>query len=241
MDRLRLPLVAATLVGASVLAACGGSATPKPTTAPASVAAPSAAGASASTSGAGSSVGQTAPAASSGAESTEGGLPSFAEPSFAVPSFTPDNDLAAKFPKTIDGQPVTKVQTYLFVDLLGFGGKSQEQIQQFSQSLAGFGIDLSKLSGGTANATVGGEDVELQALRTPGGDANQIVAHYTEIAAVFKQLFGNPDVTAAPTLSQASVGGKNVTVATDEDGDKTFLYATGDTLWIADGMTDDQA
>jgi hypothetical protein len=242
MNRLRLPMVAAALVGASFLAACGASATPKPTTAPLpSPSAPSAAGPSASTSGAGSSVAATAPAASSGAESTEGALPSFSIPSIEVPSFAPDNDLAAKFPKTIDGQPVTNLQTYLFVDLLGFGGQNQAQIQQLSQSLAGFGIDLSKLSGGSANASIGGEDVQLQALRAPGGDASQIVTHYSEIAAVFNQVFGNPQPTTAPTLSQATVGGKNVTVATDAEGNKTFLYATGDTLWILDNLTDDQA
>jgi hypothetical protein len=251
MNRLRLPIVAATLVGASVLAACGGSATPKPTTpavpsatapsaAGTSTVAPSAAGPSASTSGAGSSVAPTEAAASAVAGSTEG-APSFAIPSFAVPSFAPDNDLAAKFPKTIDGQPVTNVQTYLFVDLLGFGGRNEAQIQQLSQSLAGFGIDLNKLSGGSADATVGGEDVQLQALRAPGGDASQIVTHYNEIAAVFGQVFGNAEQTSAPTMSQANVGGKNVTVATDADGNKTFLYANGDTLWIVDNTTDDQA
>src|SRR5690349_15377043 len=151
MNRLRLPIVAATLVGASVLAACGGgSATPsaKPATQPAATA-PSAAGASPTTAGGGSTLTPTAPAATSGAQASEGALPSFAIPSFAVPSFNPDNDLAAKFPKTIDGQPVTNVQTYLFVDLLGFGGGNQDKIQQLAQSLAGFGIDLNKLSGGS--------------------------------------------------------------------------------------------
>jgi len=168
-------------------------------------------------------------------------VPSFAIPSFAIPSFNPDNDLAAKFPKTVDGQPLTNVQTYLFVDILGFGGGDQGKIQQLAQSLAGFGIDLNKLSGGSADATIGGEDVQLQALRAPGGDANQIVTHYNEIAAVFRQVLGSAEPTAAPTLSQANVGGKNVTVATDSEGSKTYLYASGDTLWIVDNMTDDQA
>ena len=123
----------------------------------------------------------------------------------------------------------------------GSAAGTQAQIQQLSQSLAGFGIDLNKLSGGSAEATVGGEDVELQALRAPGGDASQIVTHYNEIAAVFGQVFGNAEPTSAPTMTQASVGGKNVTVATDADGNKTYLYANGDTLWIVDNMTDDQA
>jgi hypothetical protein len=244
MNRLRLPIVAATLVGASVLAACGGGSATHSPTAPAaqpSATSPAAAGASASTAGGGSTLTPTAPAASSGAQASEGALPSFAVPSFAVPSFNPDNDLAAKFPKTIDGQPVTNVQTYLFVDLLGFGGGNQDKIQQLAQSLAAFGIDLNKLSGGSADATIGGESVQLQALRAPGADANQIVAHYSEIAAVFQQVLGTSGPTAPPTMSQASLGGKNVAVATDADGNKTYLYANGDTLWIVDNMTDAQA
>jgi hypothetical protein len=164
------------------------------------------------------------------------------QPSGAVPSFAADNALAAKFPKTIDSQPVTNVQTFLFIDLLGFTGQNQAQIQQLSQSLAAFGIDLNTLSSGRADATVGGEDVQLQALRAPGGDASQIVTHYNEIAKVFTQVFGNAEpTTAPPTLSQATVGGKNVTVATDAAGNKTFLYPSGDTLWIIDSVTDDQA
>ncbi len=235
--------MAATLVGASVLAACGGgSATPTPAASAAhpSASAPSAAGPSAST-GAGASVAPTAAEASSGAGSSQGALPSFAIPSFAIPSFASDNDLAAKFPKTIDGQPVTNVQTFLFIDMLGFGGKNQQQIQQLAQSLSSFGIDLNTLSSGSADATVGGQDVQLQALRAPGGDASQIVTHYNEIAAVFSQALGNAAPSSAPTLSQTNLGGKAVTLATDADGTKTYLYPTGDTLWIVDNMTDDQA
>jgi hypothetical protein len=244
MNRLRLPIVAATLLGASVLAACGGgSATPTPTARPAapSPTAPTATSPSASTPAGGSSVAPTVPAASSGAEPTEGAAPSFEIPSFAVPSFAPDDELAAKFPKTVDGQPVTNLQTYFFVDLLGFGGQNPERMQQLAQSLAGFGIDLNTLSGGSVSATVGGEEVQLQAIRAPGGDASQIVTHYNEIAGVFRQVFGGEEPSTPPTLSQTDLGGKHVTVATDADGDKTFLYPTGDTLWIVDNMTDEQA
>ena len=242
MNRLRLPIVAATLVGASVLAACGGgSATPTPaaqTTKPTS--APSAAAPSPST-GAGSSVTPTAAQSSAGAGSSQGGEPSFALPSFALPSFASDNDLAAEFPKTIDGQPVTKVQTLLFIDMLNFSGQSAAQVQQLRDSLSSFGIDLNRLSFGSGDATVGGEDVQFQALRAPGADASQIVAHYNDIATAFNAALGNPQPSTPPTFSQTSLGGKNVTLSTDADGAKTYVYPTGDTLWILANMTDAQA
>jgi hypothetical protein len=231
MNRLRLPIVAATLVGASVLAACGGgSATPTPA---AQTVTPTAA---APSTGAGSTVAPTAAQASAGAGSSQG-----AEPSFALPSFASDNDLAAEFPKTIDGQPVSKVQTLLFIDMLNFAQQSATQVQQLRQSLSSFGIDLNKLSFGSADATVGGEDVQLQALRAPGADASQIVAHYSEIGAAFNEALGNPQPSTPPTISQTSVGGKNVTLSTDADGTKTYVYPSGDTIWIMANMTDAQA
>jgi hypothetical protein len=248
MNRLRMPIVAATLIGGSVLAACsGGSATPSPT-AKALPSASAAAGASASTpAGAGSSVAPTTPPEASGAvpsqgaAPTEGAGPSVALPSFALPSFASDAELAAKFPTTIDGQPVTNVQTILFADILTFAGKTPEQVQALAQSLASFGIDLSKLSSGSANVTVDDETLQLQALRAPGGDANSIVAHYNEIAVVFNAALGNAQPSTPPTLSQADLSGKHITVATDESGDKTYLYPNGDTLWLLDNMTEAQA
>lgn len=42
-------------------------------------------------------------------------------------------------------------------------------------------------------------------------------------------------------MSTATIGGKNVSVLTDEDGGVGYAYASGDTLFIVSSVTDSQA
>ncbi len=167
-------------------------------------------------------------------------IPSFAIPSFEIPSFAPDADLVAKFPATIDGQPVTNVQTFLFIDVLRFEGETDQQIQALTQVFSQFGMDVTTLSAGTADATVDGSDVRLSAFRAPGANADEIVANYNELAAALDVALGQPAPSAAPTMTQTNLGGKNVTISTDADGTVTYLYASGDTLWSLSDVTEDQ-
>ena len=167
-------------------------------------------------------------------------IPSFAIPSFAIPSFASDPGLAAKYPTTIDGQPVSDLQTYFFLDLLK-AFESEAQIQAVSSALGSFGIDATTVSAGSAHATVDGSEVTIGSLRAPGADANEIIAHYNEIQAAVNTAMGQPEASSPPTLSQSNLGGKNVTVSTDNEGTVTYLYASGDTLFQVEDANDDQA
>ena len=167
-------------------------------------------------------------------------IPSFAIPSFAIPSFASDPDLAAKYPTTIDGQPVTGLQTFFFLDLLK-AFESEAQIQAITSALGSFGLDANTVSAGSAKATVDGSDVTIGSLRAPGADANQIIAHYNDIQAAVNTAMGQPAPSSPPTLTQSNLGGKNVTLSTDSDGIVTYLYASGDTLFQISDANDDQA
>src|SRR4051812_23385624 len=76
-------------------------------------------------------------------------IPSFAIPSFSIPSFNPDSDLAAKFPTTIDGQPVTDVQTLFYIDLLRLEQTPDDKIEALRQAFASFGINIDAVSDGS--------------------------------------------------------------------------------------------
>jgi len=246
MNRRRLPIVAATLFGGAMLAAaCSGASatqTPGHTVSAPTVAAPTVPAAGGSPSVESPSATLAAPTAPSGAGTSPAATEPGAGGSFALPSFASDSELAAKFPTTIDGQPVSNVQTYLFVDILKFAGQTDAQLQQLRQSLQSFGIDLDKLSAGSGDATVDGSDVQLSALRAPGSNATDIVTHYVDIQAAVTAATGQPAPSQAPpTFTPATIGGKNVSVATDADGNKTYLYPSGDTLWSIDNVTDAQA
>ena len=64
-----------------------------------------------------------------------------------------------------------------------------------------------------------------------GVDANQLVAAF--LAA------GAASGTTQPTVSTGNVGGKSVTITTDEDGDKSYIYARGDLVFTVDSSADD--
>ena len=153
----------------------------------------------------------------------------------APPSLTPDPVLAAKFPATIDGQPVTGVQTGLYSDILQQFSSSSEELQKATAMFASIGIDFSRMSFGAATATVDGTTVALEALRTPDTDANKIVQNY---ALMVGGLDASPP--PPPTMSQSNISGKNVTLAVASDGRTTVLYPTGDTLFLIQGTTDSQ-
>ncbi len=155
-------------------------------------------------------------------------IPSFEIPSFSIPSFntSADPDLAAKFPKTVDGQPVTSVQTFRFMEILAAFQTPQAQIDQFIAFANQAGIDPNSITFGTAQCTVGGSSESIQARRSPGGDANRFIQSLAAIA----QATGSPI-----TLTPATVAGKNVQVANPGDS-ADYYYANGDTAWFLSGV-----
>jgi uncharacterized protein YfcZ (UPF0381/DUF406 family) len=152
-----------------------------------------------------------------------------------TPSFPADEALKAKFPTQIDGQPVTDVNSSYFIQLLCLLGADADAIARFTQA---FGNNATAASIGTGHVELGDETVTISAFRLAGGDANQMLQHLPELA---QAIGADPAQFANATTSQTTIGGKTITVLTDEDGDVTWLYPSGDTIWSIDGDTDPDA
>jgi hypothetical protein len=122
----RATAVPALLLGAAVLAACGGTARGTPALAPSSVA-PN--------------------------EPPDTSAPSFDFPdmSFALPSFQANPELEAMFPDSIAGQPVTVVS---MTGTSFMSGASGTQLAPVLQQLDATAAELSVAFGGTAQVTI---------------------------------------------------------------------------------------
>jgi hypothetical protein len=163
-------------------------------------------------------------------------LGSFAIPSFAFPSFNTnaDPDLAAKFPTQIGGQPVTDVTTVNFVEFMtAFAGdtpEDQTRLQAFMQLLDNNGINAATLSFGSGKATVNDESVRIQAFRTPGVPSTTFLTLWPQLAQIGN--FSSGETPAPPpTVGSATIAGKTITTFTDEDGNVTYVYPSGDIAW----------
>ncbi len=206
----------------------GGSATPGTTLAPGATATP--AGSTPAPTVPGTTTGPTGGVVLTGHECDAVPTFSIANPN---PSFPQDETLNAHFPATIDGQPVTDVtstQWLYFICMTGGQAAVQQAVNQ-----GGGSFNLATLSWGSATANVDGEDVDLTAFRTAGGDSNSMVQYLSLLAA---QSGTTIDVS---NVTQANVGGKNVFTWTDSDGTKNYAYPSGDTLIFFDSVTDSQA
>jgi hypothetical protein len=167
--------------------------------------------------------GPTNTAAGTEAAPTASAQPAAVDPT-APPSFRVDNELAGRFPTMIDGQPVTGLTMGFYMDALR--GFAPEKAHDVGAALSSLGIDAEAISIATAWATLGGERARFAALRVPGGDASAIVENYDTIGVVL-----DPD-QAQTTLTDVRIDGKDVTRATEPDGDVTYIYADGEVLWI---------
>ena len=178
------------------------------------------------------------------APGASGALPSFALPSIAVPSiplgsfvlpsFTPDTELEALFPTTIDGQPVEGVDSASFLAVLqAFADDAEDQarIAAFISGMQSIGVDPTRVAFASGEATVNDQSVQIQALRTPGGSAAAAIDILVQLDA--------PD--EAPTLTTATLGGKNVTVATTSDGDVDYYYVSGEIAWFLSSVETEEA
>lgn len=153
-----------------------------------------------------------------------------------APSFAPDRTLEARFPATIDGHPLTGLQSALFIDVLRTFQAPDDMVQQISDALQAAGLDVNTLTFASAHATVKGDDVEIVALRTPGRDANTIIQNFGPLA----RAFGNADPSPA-ALTAATYGTRTVSVSTNAQGGRTILYAGGDTAFVLTNVSDDAA
>ena len=161
-------------------------------------------------------------------------VPTFSLSNPTEPSFPPDLQAEAHFPATIDGQPVTDVQSQQWLYFLCYLGGQASFEQAASQSNGQ--INMATSSFAQAKATVDGAEVELTAWRTPGADANTLVQYLGILAAQSGGNLLNPS-----GVQSGNVGGKNVYFWTDDDGTKSYAYPAGDTLIFFEDVTDSQA
>lgn len=154
----------------------------------------------------------------------------------AMPSFPPDASLEAHFPTTIDGQPVTDVSSFLWVNFLCmFGGQTAVDSALADAGAGTPGLNFATMSFGSATATVDGEEVTLSAFRTPNTDAGNLVNSIAMLTALSGEQGPNGSFTSS------TIGGKTVFVTTDTDGSASYAYASGDTLIFTDAVTASQA
>ena len=155
-------------------------------------------------------------------------LCSYGPPSGALPIIDTNADptLAAMFPTQVNGQPVTDVVTIKYKEYIcSFFGEFSPGGQALIQALLAAGIDPTTMSQGSASTTVNGADVGYLAYRTPNVDATRLLALYPRLGVL---SYGE----SAPTLGQATIGGKSVTTATSASGVVDYLYPHGDVVWV---------
>jgi len=162
------------------------------------------------------------------------GLPTFSL-STPQPSFRTDAELNAKFPTSIGGQPVTRVQSQYWIDFLCYYPNNGTAIGRF---VSVFGSNLTAVTIGSGHVELDGNDITLNALRVGGGDAGTVVQHIGEFLLA---LGADPATIQGMQTSSTNLGGKNVTVVTDEQGDTTYIYASGDTAWSVADVTPEEA
>jgi hypothetical protein len=155
--------------------------------------------------------------------------PTFSVAASSQPSFPSDAALLAKFPAQVAGQPTSDLQAVPFFGLLCLVG-GQAAVDKLAQSGSALGIDFSTVSFGSFDAQVDGSSATVNAIRTPGQDAGKLIANFGLFGA-FAGLNLN-----GTGLSSGNVGGKNVQLtAADAGGTRTYIYVSGDTLFIIDG------
>jgi hypothetical protein len=163
------------------------------------------------------------------------GMPTYS-PQTPTPVFLQDDVLNAKFPTTVDGQPVTNIRSTNWLQSVCYSGNATESLQRFA---AIFGAAaLPGISTGSASATVDGDTVSISAFRIAGTDANAIFTHFTEFAI---GIGISPTEAAKYAVSQGNVGGKNVYIVTDPDGDKSYDLVSGDSVFSIFGSDEAQA
>ena len=176
------------------------------------------------------------PAATPGPSIAVPSIPSgsFVIPSFVIPSFAADTELEALFPATIDGEPVEGVSSASFLAVLqafADSAEDQAQIAAFISGMQSIGVDPGRVAFASGQATVNDQSVQIQALRTPGGSAAAAIDILVQIDA--------PE--EPPTLTTATLGGKNVTVATTSDGDVDYYYVNGEIAWFLSSVETEEA
>jgi hypothetical protein len=163
------------------------------------------------------------------------GIPTFSL-NTPQPSFAQDTDLNSRFPTQIDGQPVTDVTSYFYVQQACYYGTSQQDIARFVSIFPPSSVPL--ISSGSARATINGDSVNISAFRIPGTDPSTIFSHIPEFLAA---VGIDPATAANYSVASVNLGGKNAFVVTDPSDNKTYSVVSGDAVFSASDVDEDQA
>ena len=149
---------------------------------------------------------------------------------------TPDPALEAEYPTTIDGQPVTDIASARYIEsLCALGGDAS--IAAAESELAP-GVDLNDISVATGNVVVDGQPVTIDSYRLPNHRGDELVS----AVGVLATTVAGSEARFTDDLVQTTAGGRSVLQFTNAaDGSVSYLYATGDTLFIIEDSTQSQA
>jgi hypothetical protein len=171
-------------------------------------------------------------------------IPSIVIPSIEIPSIGPDEsfslpsigpipsldlhaapDLEAVLPSQIRGVTLekTSVSGAFF---LGSGGSPE-----FQALLNQFGKQPSDLAIAGAQDPSSTLDFDLAVFRLSGVDSQQLLGAFLQVAS--------STASTPPQVSQASLGGKTVTVVTDSSGSKSYVYGKSEFLFLASSTASD--
>ena len=148
----------------------------------------------------------------------------------AFPSFdlNGDPELAARFPDTVDGQPL-QVQSMRGDTFMSMGGSDPS----FDAFLESVGAELSDVSVAFGGAASGESVLSVGAFRVLGASEDDLEREFIAASEESGDVSG---------LSRTSIDGKEVWTATDATGASdmsVFIYAKDDTVYFLTG-TDDQ-
>lgn len=144
---------------------------------------------------------------------------SFALPSFSFPS--EDKDLENRLPGEINGVALTKY-SFKGTTFLGSGASNSQDLLDLLSSLGKTPDDMSVAF---AADPAGDLDVQVGAFKVAGADSNALLAAFVD---------ASQSTTPGTQVSQANVGGKNVTQIVDPSDTTTgaiYVYANGDVLY----------
>src|SRR4051812_5958882 len=148
---------------------------------------------------------------------------------------TPDPTLEQALPTQVDNQPVIEVSSGRYIETLCMLGGDASLVAALGSAPAG--VDINLVNVASASATVEGQRETISAYRLPGGSGEALIP---VIGILSAPVGGRPKFIA--DLGESDIGGKQVTTWTDAaDGATSYLYSTGDTLFVVDDVTASQA
>jgi hypothetical protein len=159
--------------------------------------------------------------------------PSADETVGAIPSFdlNGDPELAARFPDTIGGEPIT-VQSFSGDTFLAGGGADPS----FTAFLDSVGADIDDVSVAFGGAMSGESLLSVAAFRVRGADEDQLETEFLAASEAEGDVEG---------LEQTSVGGKDVWSAVDptsaSPGLSMYIYVKDDTVYFLTGNEEQAA